>query len=138
MDDVAKMSCKSACFAWITGDGLHRSRLGSLLMNCNYTIYTLPKQQYRLDGQRRPCDPLRVETARSKGHSPMKTVHPVQRVLPSDPRPPASTGIDSNAPIVCHSDRVEDRERRSQDEVEAKEWRAGRLSDSFERLSSMV
>jgi hypothetical protein len=30
----------------------------------------------------------------------MNTVHPVQRVLPSDPRPPARIGIDSNAPIV--------------------------------------
>jgi hypothetical protein len=31
---------------------------------------------------------------------PMKTVHPVHSVLPREPRPPASTGIDSNAPIV--------------------------------------
>ena len=31
---------------------------------------------------------------------PMKTVHPVQSVLPSEPRPPARTGIDNSAPMM--------------------------------------
>lgn len=30
----------------------------------------------------------------------MKTVHPVQSVLPSEPRPPARTGIDNSAPMI--------------------------------------
>lgn len=34
------------------------------------------------------------------GGLPMKTVHPVQSVLPSDPRPPARTGIDNSAPMI--------------------------------------
>ena len=31
---------------------------------------------------------------------PMKTVHPVQSVLPNEPRPPARTGMDNSAPMI--------------------------------------
>jgi hypothetical protein len=60
-------------------------------------IYTLPKQLYRLSSQ--DCPPWLLKIA----DLPIKTVHPVQSVLPKEPRPPASTGIDSNAPMVCAS-----------------------------------
>jgi hypothetical protein len=43
----------------------------------------------------------------------MKTVHPVQSVLPSEPRPPARIGMDNSAPILSDSDNDMDSESRS-------------------------
>jgi hypothetical protein len=63
----------------------------------------------------------------------MKTVHPVQSVLPSEPRPPARIGIDSSAPILSNSDS----DGMVSPEVEdMTEWQAGRLSHILRRLAN--
>lgn len=56
----------------------------------------------------------------------MKTVHPVQSVLPSEPRPPARIGMDNSAPIL--SDSGDDGGWRVP-KWRVTEWQVGRLRD---------